>query len=249
MTGTEITIVITAFTLGAMVKSITGMGLPLVAVPIMTLFMPTETAVAVVAIPNAVQNLALVISHRSARSSTRNLLAFCAVGVGGAALGAISLSHVDEWILQLALVVMVAAYLISAVLHPNFEITSAVERWWTAPVAFVGGIFQGAIGISGPVVATWHHGLRLTQNAFVFSIASVFLITGTTQVSVLAFQGKLDGRLLVSLLLIVIVMVTVPIGRRLRDRLPIETFRRLILLLLAVSGTGIAADLLRQALR
>jgi uncharacterized membrane protein YfcA len=55
MNGTDLAVVAVAVLVGAMVKSITGMGLPLVAIPIMTMFMPTETAVAVLAMPNVAQ--------------------------------------------------------------------------------------------------------------------------------------------------------------------------------------------------
>jgi uncharacterized membrane protein YfcA len=244
LTTVEITLVVAAVFAGALVKSLTGMGFPLVAIPVMTLFLPTPTAVAVIAIPNAVQNLILVVQHRSARDGAVRLVPFCLAGVAGAALGAIVLSSAPEVIVRAALTVMLGVYLATNVVAPDIRVTPERAAVWTPPVGFVAGTFQGAIGISGPVVGTWHHGLRLGQEAFVFSVASVFAITGITQATVLGVRGELDGRLLVSLGLTVVMLVSVPIGGRLRRRLSVDRFRKVVLWLLTASCVSLTVDLI-----
>jgi uncharacterized membrane protein YfcA len=243
MSGTEIAIVVTAVLAGALVKSITGMGLPLVSIPIMALFVPTETAVVVIAIPNATQNLLLAVRHRDAPRESRHLAIFCASGVLGAAVGALSLGLVADRVTRLVLATMVATYVVTSLFAPRVRLGERGERYGTVPVGALAGLFQGGIGISGPVVASWHHGLRLSSDAFVFSVATVFLITGVTQAAVLAARGLFDGRILVSILLTALVLSTVPIGDRLRSRLTVDTFRRLVLVLLAGSCVALVADL------
>lgn len=248
LTTTEIVLVVAAVFAGALVKSVTGMGFPLVAIPVMTLFLPTPTAVAVVAIPNAVQNVILVVQHRSARERTNHLLAFCSTGVVGAAIGAFALSTVGEVMIRVALTVMLGAYLVTVVATPHLAIPTERVGPWSPPVGFVAGLFQGAIGISGPVVGTWHHGLRLAQDAFVLSVATVFALTGTAQVTVLALRGEFAGRLLIALGLTVVMFVTLPIGGHLRRRLSVERFRTAVLVLLAGSWVTLLADLVGRAL-
>lgn len=246
MSGTDLAVIVIAVVVGALVKSVTGMGLPLVAVPIMTIFMPTETAVAVLALPNLAQNVFLVYKFRQWHSSVRQLPAFCIAGVLGASVGTYALDVMDERVLQVALLTMVVAYLISAVTHPHLEITERAERIGTVPVGMVSGLFQGAIGISGPIVGTWHHGLRLHRDAFVFSIATVFTLTGATQAGLLGLQGKYSGRWGAIAVVALIVLVTVPFGSRLRTRLPVEWFHRLVLVLLGVSCISIVVELARS---
>lgn len=248
LTTTEIVLVVAAVFAGALVKSVTGMGFPLVAIPVMTLFLPTPTAVAVVAIPNAIQNVILVVQHRSARERTNHLLAFCSTGVVGAAIGAFALSTVGEVMIRVALTVMLGAYLVTVVATPHLAIPTERVGPWSPPVGFVAGLFQGAIGISGPVVGTWHHGLRLAQDAFVLSVATVFALTGTAQVTVLALRGEFAGRLLIALGLTVVMFVTLPIGGHLRRRLSVERFRTAVLVLLAGSWVTLLADLVGRAL-
>jgi len=243
----EIVLVVAAVFAGALVKSVTGMGLPLVAIPVMTLFLPTPTAVAVIAIPNVVQNVILVAQHRSAWHQTRHLRLFCAAGIPGAVLGAIALVTVSESVVRAALVLMLVAYLVTVTRSPELRIPDERVGPWSAPVGFVAGLFQGGIGISGPVVGTWHHGLRLAQEAFVVSVATVFTLTGAAQVTVLAARGELDGRLAVSAALTIVVLATLPVGARVRQRLSVDRFRTVVLVLLAASCLSLIVDLVGRA--
>lgn len=246
MSGTDLVVVVAAVLVGGLVKSITGMGLPLVAIPIMTMFMPTETAVAVLAMPNVAQNVVLVYQFRQWRTSVRRLPTFCAAGVLGALAGAYALDVVGERVLQFALLIMVAGYLVSTITHPHFEIDDHTERVGTVPVGALSGLFQGAIGISGPIVGTWHHGLKLHRDAFVFSIATVFTLTGAAQSVVLGVQGKFTNRWGAIAVVAVIVLITVPIGSHLRTRLPEQWFHRMVLGLLGLSCISIVIDLVRS---
>lgn len=247
LTTLEIIAVVGAVFVGALVKSVTGMGFPLIAIPVMSLFLPTPTAVAIVAIPNVIQNAVLVVQHRAAWVRTRRLATFCAAGIPGAVLGAFVLVTVHEVVIRTALAVMLAAYLVTATTRPDLRIPDHRVRSWSAPIGFAAGVFQGGIGISGPVVGTWHHGLRLAQDAFVLSVATVFTFTGATQATVLGLRGELEGRYVVALWLTVVMFVTLPIGARLRRRLSVDRFRTMVLLLLAVSLVSLVADLVRRA--
>ncbi len=247
MTTIEIVLVVAAVFGGALVKSVTGMGFPLVAIPVMTLFLPTPTAVAVIAIPNAIQNWILIVHYRSAWPETRHLRVFCSAGVVGAVLGAIALGTIPEVIVRAGLTAMLAAYLITVAVTPHLQVPDERIRPWSVPVGFVAGVFQGGIGISGPVVGTWHHGLRLSQQGFVISVATVFGLTGSTQAIVLGARGELDGRLLGALGLTAVMLATLPLGARLRKRLSVDRFRTVVLALLGLSCASLAADLVSRA--
>jgi hypothetical protein len=244
----EIALVVGAVFAGALVKSVTGMGFPLVAIPVLTLFLPTPTAVAIIAIPNLVQNAILVARHRPARGGTRHLAVFCASGVVGAVVGAIALVTIPEAIVRAALVAMLAAYLLTVALAPDLQVPDGRVRTWSVPVGFGAGVFQGGIGISGPVVGTWYHGLHLAQDAFVLSVATAFTLTGAAQVTVLAVRGELDGRYLVALGLTLVMLATLPIGARVRRRLDGDRFRTFVLVLLVASLVSLVVDLVRRAL-
>ena len=244
MTATEIAVIIAAVLVGSLVKSVTGMGFPIIAVPIMSLYTGPATAIAVIAIPNAAQNLGIAWSHRHAHAETEGLSVFCGVGVLGAVAGALTLGVVPEDLTSAVLVVAIAAWVLQTLRRPDLVVRPE-QRSLANPLAgALAGIFQGAAGISGPIVAAWHHGLRLSREAFILSIATAFFLTGTAQIAVLGARGELSGRLGVSAVLTIIVLGTIPIGSRLRDRLSGPAFERLVLVMVAASGLGLLADIL-----
>ncbi len=244
MTATEIAVIIAAVLVGSLVKSVTGMGFPIIAVPIMSLYTGPATAIAVIAIPNAAQNLGIAWSHRHARAETEGLSVFCGVGVLGAVAGALTLGVVPEDLTSAVLVVAITAWVLQSLRRPDLVVRPERRSLANPLAGALAGIFQGAAGISGPVVAAWHHGLRLSREAFILSIATAFLLTGTAQIAVLGARGELSGRLGVSAVLTIIVLGTIPIGSRLRDRLSGPAFERLVLVMVAASGLGLLVDIL-----
>jgi uncharacterized protein len=243
VSGTEVAVVIAAVLFGATVKSITGMGLPLIAIPIISLVTSPATAIAVLALPNAAQNMVLLVRHLDQRRGSVGLVSLLVAGVVGAVIGTITLGVVPDTVTLSALFLVVALYLISALRMPDLRVPATTARRWAPAVGFVAGLFQGGVGISGPIVGTWHHALRLSRDAFVFSVTVVFAVTGLTQFIVLLATGKLSGRFTVSLLLAVVVVATIPFGARLRNRLSGTSFDRLVLGLLVLSLIAIGADL------
>jgi uncharacterized membrane protein YfcA len=241
VSGSEVAIVIVAVFFGATVKGVTGMGLPLVAVPIMTLFVPAETAVAVITIPNIVTNATLIFRQRHARRETKHLGIFVGTGVVGALAGSLTLGEVSDSVTRLALAGLVATYLVIALAKPSLQISERGARRLRWPLGLFAGLVQGGTGVSGPIVGTWHHSLRLSQDAFVLSVSAVFLTSTMTQAFVLGAKGSFDGRLTVSLLLTALSILAVPVGARIRPHVSLEAFRSLVLVILAVSCVSLVA--------
>ncbi len=78
-----------AIVIGSLLKSISGLGLPLVTIPAVSYVADIETAVAITALPNLTLNGALAWRERTSWSQTRDLPALGAAGLAGAALLAV----------------------------------------------------------------------------------------------------------------------------------------------------------------
>ena len=65
MNGTELAVVLAAVVIGAIAKAITGMGLPLIAIPIASLFVDVNDAIVVIALPNVLANAYLAGRERT----------------------------------------------------------------------------------------------------------------------------------------------------------------------------------------
>ena len=240
MTGVELALVVLASLVGSFVKSVTGMGYPLVAIPFLTLFIGVEEAVAIVAIPNAAANLLLNVHVREHRSETRDLPVLIAVSMIGAVIGTLVLTKAPEEPLLIGLAVTVFLFVVQRVRSPEFTLTPATTKRAAPAVGVLAGFAQGAVGVSGPILAGWFHGYRLSKNGFVFSLTAVFFMSGIAQLGILVVQDAYDRDLIVAAgLALVATLAVMPVGTRLRGRIGGRTLENLILGLLVVSGTSL----------
>ncbi len=240
MTTADLAAVVVASLLGSFVKSITGLGFPLVAIPILSLFIDVETAIVVIAIPNVVANALLGLHAAAARHETRDLPILTGVAVIGAVFGTFVLVSVSERVLLFLLAGTIALFIVHFIRTPQLQLTAATTRRWSPVAGTVAGLSHGALGISGPIVAMWFHGYRLTKDAYVFSVTMLFLVPGLTQVVVLSTRGEFDReRLGAAGLSLLASLVVMPLGTRLRSRLEGPAFERVVLALLSVSAVSL----------
>jgi len=79
MDGYQLTIVLVAVVIGSVSKAVTGMGLPVIVIPVAALFVDIEDAVVIIALPNLLANGVLAIRERAHLPDTRNLGALASV--------------------------------------------------------------------------------------------------------------------------------------------------------------------------
>lgn len=246
MTAETILLVLVASLVGAFVKAITGMGYPLLAVPIMTLALGIEDAVVIVAVPNMVANTVLCWRARDGRDDSRDLKPLVWFGFLGAFVGTFAFVNVPEDPLLVVLILTILGFVFNFVRHPELTIDPTVSRRWSPVVGSLAGIMQGAVGVSGPVVATWMHGYRLSKQAYVFSVTLIFGVSGGVQLVLLAVAGKFTvERSQLSCVAMVAVALMVPLGTAARHRLAGPWFDRAVLAVLLVSGLSLVAEVVQ----
>lgn len=239
MSTTELGIVLVAVVIGAVAKAVTGMGLPLIAIPIASLFVDVDTAIVVIAFPNVLANLVLAARERHSYPETRDLPVLAASGIVGAVLGTLVLVSVPETPLVVAVIVAIVGYIVVFFAHPELRTTPARSRRLAPLVGGVAGLFQGGVGISGPIVGSWIHSYRLGRSAHILSVTSLFFITGLAQLVVLTGSGELAGRVPATLLACLPVFASIPIGTRLRNSVSVRGFDLAIVGMLGVSALAL----------
>ncbi len=245
MTSTQLLVVVLASLVGATVKSVTGLGYPVFAVPIIALVLGVEDAVVLVALPNLGANTYLWWESRDASDQTRDLPLLVGFGIVGAVIGTIALVHLPEEPLLIVLALTIGVFVVNFVRRPDVAIDPRTATRWSPAVGTVIGLLQGAIGVSGPVVATWVHGYRLPPRVFVHTVTFIFGVTGAVQIVVLAAQGQFTAdRLVAAAAASVPVAIATPLGVRLRDRLAGPAFDRAVLAVLLLSAVSLVVDAL-----
>lgn len=245
MTTTQLVVILVASAIGATVKSVTGMGYPLIAVPIISLALGVEDAVVIVAIPNLAANIFLCWESRDGREGARDLDRIIGLGIVGAVIGTIALVNLPDAPLLLALAATIVVFVVQFVRRPELQLDPTVARRWSPLAGLVAGLAQGAVGVSGPVVATWMHGYRLPVRVYIYSVTLIFGVTGAVQLTILVLQGQLDlDRILGAAVASLAVLICLPMGVRLRGRLAGATFDRVVLVVLVVSALSLVYDAL-----
>jgi uncharacterized protein len=240
VTGAEIAAVLGASLLGAFVKSVTGMGYPLLAVPLLTLVLGIEDAVVIVAFPNICANFLLCWHARGGRSEARDLRVLVGTAFLGAFIGTFLLVSLPEEPLLVLLATTIAVYVVNFVRQPELRLSPTTTHRWSPVVGGFAGVMQGALGVSGPVVGAWMHGYRLSPTAYVFSVTSIFGVSGLVQLVLLAGAGEVTAeRAAVSALALLPVLAMLPVGAGLRSRLAGRGFDLAVLGVLLASGAAL----------
>ncbi|MBT8099367.1 MAG: sulfite exporter TauE/SafE family protein, partial [Gammaproteobacteria bacterium] len=153
--------VLLAISVGALLKGITGLGLPLFAVPAIATLRSVEEAVVLMIIPGIASNLWVVLSRRAHLASLRDHLPFLASGFVGGIAGTLLLHSIPDRWLKFMLASWLAVYLIQYFFSRRDPALFRGRGRWAYLVGLVAGTTQGATGISAQVVAPYFHGRSL----------------------------------------------------------------------------------------
>jgi uncharacterized membrane protein YfcA len=240
----DIVIVLAAVAIGFFAKGVTGLGGPMLAIPVLATMMGVEYAVAVIAIPGAFANAWLMIANRSAASDTRwFLVPMVVTGIVGTMLGVWLLLNIDDRAMMVILGVLILVYIGWYLFSHETKISDRTAKRLAAPAGFAAGVLGGATGISAPVVGTYVHSLQLVRTAFVFAVALPFLLLGLMQSGWLAaFGGYSQERVVAGLVACVPVLIVTPIAMRLGKRLSVQTFQYVVLGMLGISAVKLLWD-------
>ena len=237
MSTTELIVVGVASGLAMLAKSATGLGYPLIAIPILAPLTGIETAVAVVTLPNAVANMLVGWRTRHARSETRDLFALTATSALGAVLGTFVLVSTPERPLLIVLAASVLLFVVRSLWFGDVSVSPEFGRRASPGIGLITGVMQGAVGVSGPIIGSWLYAYRLPRDAYIFGLSVLFLVSGLAQITSLASIGTYDSdRLIAAAVGLGPVLAVLPAGEYLRARLSGPQFDRAVLALLAASG-------------
>ncbi len=227
-----------ALAVGSLVKGISGLGLPLIAIPVMAGFMPVEKAVAIMVIPSLGINLWLIWMYRKHAVKIDNLFWLYVVGISGVVVGAVVLSIVPNWYLVLFMTLWLGGYFIMVLTKKKISLPSGLKRHNALAVVGIGGVVQGAVGTSGPVIAPYVHTLGLTQPQYVYAISVLFQLFGIAQIVSFLWLGLIDlERTYESLLACIPIAIFLPLAVWLSRFFSERAFNLIVIVLLAVIET------------
>jgi uncharacterized membrane protein YfcA len=218
-------------------KGMIGVGLPTVAIPLLCIVMPLPAAVATLAIPVLITNLAQAFGADRVGAVLRVLWPVLAGTAGGIVVGVHLLTNLSPETLKPVIGAVLIGIAISMLLAPKLH---CPDRFATiaGPVAGIGsGILGGLAGQSAPIMSLYLLSRGITGNRFV-QYCSLYLIFASISLTLaLGSAGAISwGGATVSILCSVPILLGMWVGRWLRAGIPEALSRKLVLGMVVLGG-------------
>ncbi|MBU2993366.1 sulfite exporter TauE/SafE family protein [Octadecabacter sp. 1_MG-2023] len=227
-------IAIAAYFIGGILKGAMGFGLPILAIPVMTVTHSLPIALSVAILPTVLTNIAQLWSFRQHRG-VPILPKFLILGAFGLCFGAVLLSRINNAYIEIALGVMVLAYLVSRLRRAGAKRRARPDL---APAyGFLAGVVHGSTGLSGLVGPPYMHSLNLPRPEFVFSTGSMFTLFSLMQAPVLFSLGLFhEEALWISIVILPFAFGGLYLGGLIGARMQSDTFSHVVLGVLGVTA-------------
>jgi uncharacterized membrane protein YfcA len=228
-----------AFLAGGIVKGVISLGLPLIALPLMTIIVDIKSAITLLMVPMILSNILQAVEGGGTLPLVRRFTPLLITLAAGTMIGTALFAALDRQVLQLTIGPLAIIFAIASYLFPNLAVPSHSERWLGPTIGFFSGIIGGMTTFFGPILAGYVVGLHLGRDVFVKSIAVIYVLAATF----LLIGGLVQGYATMSLLTLscfgmIPVYLGMRIGMLIRHRTDPEIFRKLVLGAVCLTGAN-----------
>ena len=225
--------------LAGLVHGAIGLGFPMVATPLIAVFLDVRLAILITLLPTITVNIASILGGTDYRSSlSRFWLLFTFVLVGSIA-GSLMLAYLDPSPFRLALALLILLYL-------WVTLTGKLSAGWVGSannIAMVGfglvaGISGGITNVMIAILLIYFLSLQMPKSSMVPVINTCFLIGKLSQITILSAAGMVSLMLAVQTVpLAVVALAALFAGQKLGKAIDNERYTRIVyglLFLLAI---------------
>jgi uncharacterized membrane protein YfcA len=225
---------------GGTVKGTIGVGMPLVAVPIIASVLDPKIAISLMVVPVTTTNVWLVYKSGTLGDVLRRFWTLIVMLLVFTWIGAQLLAGIDAGTVSLLLGIVVILFCVTQVLPVKATVPPRAERWLNPGVGTVSGLMGGISNFFGPPLIIYLTALRLPKDVFVPTIAVFFLVSSLPFYGSLVYHDILTWQVAVgSAIAAVVATIGVSFGGILRKRVSQEMFEKILLIALVVIGINL----------
>lgn len=229
------------FLIAGGVKGVVGVGLPTVAMGLMTAVIGLHEAVQLVVVPALVTNIWQGAVGGNFTVLIRRLWPLLAAACIGTWFGASLLVIVDAHLLSGSLGILLAVYSLYSLMTPQIPPPGRWEKPLAPIIGFLAGVATGSVASFTMPGALYLQALGLTRDELVQAMGIAFTIATAAQAVSLTGHGIMTAELgLTSAVALVPAAVGMAGGQMIRRRIPAETFRRVFFCGLFLLGAYLA---------
>jgi uncharacterized membrane protein YfcA len=221
-------------------KGMIGVGLPTVAIPLLSMVMPLPTAVAALAIPVLITNLTQAFGADRIGAVLRVLWPILAGTAGGIIIGVHLLTGLSADTLKPVIGVVLIGVAMSMLLAPKLHCPDRFAAIASPIAGFGSGILGGLAGQSAPIMSLYLLSRGITGNRFV-QYCSLYLIFASIVLTLaLGRAGAISlGGAAISTAFSIPILLGMWVGQRLRAGIPQALSRKLVLGVVALGGLSL----------
>jgi uncharacterized membrane protein YfcA len=219
------------------VKGAMGVGLPTIAMGLMSLLVAPPEAAAILVVPTLATNTWQVLAGPSLGRQLKRLWPLYLATVAGT-FATIRLLTGASPLAAGAIGAVLAAYGAFGLASPRFAVPRRHEGWLNPLTGLATGLLGGATGISFIPAIPYLASLEIDKDDLIQAMGISAFVAALALGSALALNGRFHAGLAGSSLLALLpALAGMSLGRRVGRRLPVTAFRRWFLVSLAALGT------------
>lgn len=223
--------------LAAIAQSITGFGFALVAVSLLTHVLGLQAAVPLVAVISIFSNAALWYLYRH-ELDHQTVFRLSLAAMVAMPLGVLALRYIPQHLAIQGLGLVIISYVIYDVC--NLTLPSLKAWGWVYGIGFLAGLLTGAYNAGGPPVIVYGHCQQWTPQMFRSNLPAFFLINSVMALLVHLLQGNYTSEICrYALYSTPLFMLGLSIGTAIARQLDPTVFRKVVLLLLLLTGLNL----------
>lgn len=234
----EIVIAIAAtFVLAGLVKGITGMGLPTLAMGVLGALISPVAAAGMLLLPSFVTNVLQMRAGQGLRKLLRRLWLMMAMIIVGTLLGSVWLAKGSDSRTTLALGTALIIYAVWTLFANPFSVSPRYERWLSPLVGLATGLLTGGSGVFVIPAVPWLQSLGLEKDELVQALGLSFTFSTIALTLGLWWHDALPATAFgASALAIIPALLGMLAGQRLRRRISPPAFKRGFLVCMMLLG-------------
>jgi uncharacterized membrane protein YfcA len=228
-------------------KGVIGVGMPIVAIPLVSHFVELPAAVALLSIPLILSNLRQAVEGGGTVAALEKLAPVLTGFSVGLVIGVSLLLTLDGPWLRAVIGLALLAAVVPMIAKSERTLSPASERIAGPIAGLLGGLFGGVAALPGPMVFVYLLATAQGRNRFV-KLASVYLVVSSAAlVLALGHFGHFTlADAVVSLVSVIPVLIGMSLGAQIRPHVPTKLFRWMVLAVVVASAidllfTGVVA--------
>jgi uncharacterized membrane protein YfcA len=234
-----IAIVVALFVAGT-TKGLIGVGMPIVAVPLLSLVVDLPIVVGLLSIPLIITNIPQAVVGDRLGVVLRRLTPIFAGLIVGVIIGVSLLTTMNPAFMKPVVGIILIAIALSLLFSPHLIVPKKLELYASPIAGLIGGIAGGIAALPGPFVFIYLLALGIKRDQFV-QYSSMFLTVAALLMAItLGQMGALGWNdAIISTVSALPIFLGMWVGSHIRQLVSPELFRKVILGVVMVSGVNL----------